>query len=183
MHLVDGFERVLLKLLRACGAISGVVLLFMAFMVTTDVSKRWLTGKPITGVFEVSQLSLLVATFLVLGYVQYYDRQLTVDIVSSKAHGRTRVLLRLLDGLLGIFFFGVLLWTGAEEWLKAWHGGFLKRGLIDIPTTIPLGFLVFGAALILVTIVLITFRSLIRLFTGQPDFVPLDPDDLSRIRQ
>jgi TRAP-type C4-dicarboxylate transport system permease small subunit len=165
-------------LVRASGVVGGLVIFLMTVMVTADVIMRNITGKPITGVFEVSQVSLLIATFLVLGYVQYYDKQLKADIFSSRAQGRKRAAVRLLDGVLSFCFFGVLLWTGSEEWVKAYQGNFLKRGLIDIPTVIPLGVLVFGTALTLMALVLCVARSFSSLRSGKPDAAPLEPGDV-----
>ena len=162
-------------LVRASGVLGGLVVFLMTVMVTADVIMRNITGKPITGVFEVSQVSLLIATFLVLAYVQYYDKQLKADIFSSRAQGRKRAAVRLLDGVLSFCFFGILLWTGSEEWVKAYQGDFLKRGLIDIPTVIPLGVLVFGTALTLLALGLCVARSFSSLRSGQPDEAPLEP--------
>lgn len=175
MKLLDRFEAAFALLLRFCGALGGSLVLLMAIMVTADVAMRNFTGRPITGVFEMSQVALLIATFLVVGYVQYYDAQMKVDIFSSKARGRLRAAVRLFDELLGAFFFGILVWTGREEWLKAWHGDFLKRGLIDYPTTLPLGVLVFGSLLVLLAILVTGIRSVGRLVSGRPDQVPVDP--------
>lgn len=175
MKSVGRWEGHVAAVVRICGIAGGLVILLMTVMVTVDVLMRNVTGQPITGVFEVSQVALLIATFLVLGYVQYYDRQLKADILSSRAKGRKRAAVRLLDGVLGFFFFGILLWTGSEEWLKALDGGFLKRGLIDIPTVIPLGVLVAGTALVLLALCLSIARSVHSLRSGEPDEAPIEP--------
>lgn len=174
MNSVNRWESQFAALVRICGIAGGLVILLMTVMVTVDVFVRNITGSPITGVFELSQVALLIATFLVLGYVQYYDRQLKADIFSASTKGRTRAAFRLLDGVLGFLFFGILVWTGSAEWIKALNGNFLKRGLIDIPTVIPLGVLVVGTLLALLSLSLSIFRSLHCLRTGEPDEAPLE---------
>lgn len=174
MNSINRWEGQFAAVVRICGMAGGLVILLMTVMVTVDVIVRNVTGHPITGVFELSQVALLIATFLVLGYVQYYDRQLKADIFSASTEGRTRAAFRLLDGALGFLFFGILVWTGSAEWIKALNGNFLKRGLIDIPTVIPLGVLVAGTTLALLSLSLSILRSLHCLRTGESDEAPLE---------
>lgn len=159
--------------LRALGWASGVGLCLLALMVSTDVAVRALTGKPIIGVFELAQLILVLVFFFAVGRVEFVNQQIKVDIVSAQARGRLATALRLLDGLAGLLFFVVILWSGSVEWLKAYRGGFLERGLVEFPTTIPVGMLVFGAFVMCITLVLVVWRSLADTIRGVGSEGPL----------
>lgn len=156
-------ERAWIGALRTCASLSGLGLFLLAVMITSDVLVRWLTGRPIIGVFEIAEVLFVLVTFLAVALVYQDDRQLRVDALSGLARGRTAASLRLLDGVAGLLFFGVVVWTGGAEWLKAYLGGFLRRGLVEIPSAILLGFIVFGSLLLCAVLLAIVAASVRRL--------------------
>ena len=160
--LVSGWDRLLAVLSR----LGGIGLLCLAVMIATDVMFRWLFGRPILGVFEFSEILLLLTTFLVIARVQFTGQHLRIDILSSRATGRLAGGLSLLDCLAGLAFFGILLWTSAIDWWEALHRGYLGRGMLQIPTAIPLGFLLLGTGLMVVTLLLLLLVALRRSVQG-----------------
>jgi TRAP-type C4-dicarboxylate transport system permease small subunit len=127
----------LAALFRAAALLGALGLMAIALMTTADVSMRWLTGRAIGGVFELSGVLLVLVTFLPLGLVLFEDRQLRVDILPELLNGRPLAALDLLDCAIGILVFGLLLSVATDEFEKAYQGRFLLRGLIQIPTWIP----------------------------------------------
>jgi TRAP-type C4-dicarboxylate transport system permease small subunit len=145
--------RILDMLFRAAALVAALALMAIAIMITSDVLLRWLTGHPLTGVFEFSTVLLVLVTFLPLALVQFRNQQLHVDILTEHIKGRPGAALTLLDALAGLCVFGLLLHTSFNEFLKAYLGGFLLRGMIEIPTAIPLGTIVVGTVLMLLALV------------------------------
>ncbi len=122
--------------------------------------------------FETTETLLVAVVFLVLGLVEWQHRQLNVDIVTMRTRGRVRIGFVVLDKALTVLVFGILLWFATAEWLKAWAGGFLRRGMVEIPTVIPLGILVAGTALTLLAAAVGLLRALACLGAGRPLAVP-----------
>lgn len=141
------------RLFRASAIIGAIGLVLIACMVTADVTTRWLTGRPIVGVFEVTTVVLVLVTFFPLALVQFRNQQLRVDIVAEHVKGRGRAMLDLVDAAAGLCVFGLLLWAASEEFVKAYEGGFLLRGMIVIPTAIPVGMILFGTFLMILALV------------------------------
>ena len=133
------------KIYWVAAVIGGTFLFFLSFLITADILVRWLYGRPFVGVFEASEVIFLVSTFLAAGLVQHTGRQMRVEILVSRIKGKGRYFFDALADLLALAFFLVLLWEGSTEWLEAWQGHFVRRGMIEIPNTIHLGFLIFGA--------------------------------------
>jgi len=161
--VLNRLERAWHRILTAFAYLGALGLLALSLMITADVAMRWFSGRPFVGVFEISEVLLVLITFSAVGLVHMENRQLSVDILSSRARGRTAAGLRLFDAIIGILVFGLLVWKSWEEFGKAYAGGFLRRGMIEIPTTIPVGFILAGSACIVVTLVFIGWRSLARL--------------------
>jgi len=109
--------------------------------------------------------------------VQFGNQHLRVDILSSRARGRTAGGLRVLDSLTALFFYGVILVSACREWIKAWQGGFLRRGFIQIPTTVLMSAIVIGCALICLTILWQLARGARQVYSGIDEHPPA-PDTL-----
>lgn len=142
------------RVLAVCAAISAITLFVLAMMVTVDVAVRYFTGRPLTGVFEVSRVLLLLITFMALGPVQRENAQLQVDAFRVRLRGApARAATGLAEGL-SLAAFGILLWSGSDQFMRAWTYGYVEQGLVQIPKWIPFGFLLLGCAVVAVTIVL-----------------------------
>lgn len=157
------------RVLKTLTSLNALALLGLAVMITCDVTYRWIFGRPILGVFEFSEILLVLITFLAIAQVQFSGRQLRVDVFLGRVRGRAAGALGVLDALVGLAFFGILLWTSTHDWWEAWHGKFLGRGMLQIPTAIPLGLVAVGTALMLVTLLILLGRGLIRVLYGDDD--------------
>ncbi len=146
-------ERAMQLILSYSASLGATALILMSLGITCDVLIRWLTGHPITGVFELASLTLVVAIFFPLGFMQHQKLQIRVDIIPSPARGRWAAALDLLDAVVGLLVFGLLLWAASKEFLKAYQGKFLLRGMIEIPTAIEIGFIIYGTVLMLIALI------------------------------
>lgn len=140
------------RLLRWLTALAGIFLLFLSAMVTVDVIVRWLTGKPIIGVLEIAEIVLLAMTFFALPYVHYENKELNVDVLRSRATGKLARSLFVLDMVCSAAFFALLSVTAAQDFLTAAARGYTGRGMITIPTALPLAIVAIGSVLTLVAL-------------------------------
>jgi len=171
--MVRILEDVIGKVLNAVALLAGSLLFCIALIVTTDVLKRWITGKPILGVFETVEVMLVAVTMGVLGLVEWQQRQLNVDVFTHRAQGRWALLFLIIDKFFAVLFLGVLLSMASLEWLKAWNGWYLRRGMVEIPIVIPMGFLLFGAFLTWVAAVWGFLKAITCFWSGQAYEVPM----------
>jgi TRAP-type C4-dicarboxylate transport system permease small subunit len=161
------------KVLNAVALLAGSLLFCIALIVTTDVLKRWITGKPILGVFEAVEVLLVAVTMGVLGLVEWQQRQLNVDVFTHRAQGRWALFFLIIDKFFAALFVGVLVSMASLEWLKAWNGWYLRRGMVEIPIVIPMGFLLFGAFLTLVAAVWGLMKAVSCFWSGRVYEVPM----------
>jgi TRAP-type C4-dicarboxylate transport system permease small subunit len=85
-------DRIATLAARAALWLGAILLLLMAFHITTDVAMRNLFGKPIAGTLEFGTYYYMVAaSFLALGYAQLHDRNISVDILVFSAPARIRM--------------------------------------------------------------------------------------------
>lgn len=132
--------------------VAGGLLFILAVIISCDILKRWIFGKPILGVFEISELILLIMTFLALGMVEDTDRQMRVDILSSHIKGIPAKVLKLFTSIIGMLFWGFLLWKGSSDWFAAYKLSDVRSGLVQIPLTLFYGGLIYGCFWIFVNL-------------------------------
>lgn len=176
MRFSEAVDRMMERLLSPFAIVSGLMLALLSTMVTTDVLVRWYTGRPIIGVFEVAESMLVYCTFFALALVQLRNQQLSVDILSSRTRGRFAGVLRLIDRLASLLIYGVIVWFTGHEWIKAYQGGFLRRGMFEIPTTVLLSAIVIGAALVCLVLLWQLYKALSQIVTGLDEVRPSVPE-------
>ena len=171
--MIDRIEGFISRVLNAVAMFSGIILFLIAVVTTIDVLKRWITGIPILGIFEGVEVMLVAVTMGVLGLVEWQQRQLNVDVFTHRMRGRTALAFLTLDKGLAALFIGALCAMAAIEWVKAWNGWYLRRGMVEIPIVVPMGLLLLGGGLTLVAALWGFCRALVCTITGAPYRVPM----------
>lgn len=156
------------SLLRWSCTLSGVLLLILAILIVADVLSRWALGRPITGVFETSEVTFVLVSFLALAWVHQQGRQMRIDVLSGRAQGRPAAAMEVVTNLLALAFFGMVLWRGVFQWLEAWGIWDIRPGVVQIPTVIPIGAIVVGTVFLCLSILTSIVTDVRRLVTGAP---------------
>lgn len=119
-------------ILNICGSlwIGGLMLLIVA-----DVLGRVLFNHPVTGTPEIVKNSITSIVFLQLAYSMFEERHVRSTILLSKVHQRTRIVLEILDNIVGLaVFLGIIIssWhMTLVAWAKLEYEG---EGALRVPT-------------------------------------------------
>jgi len=90
----------------ALGVAASVLLLAMMALTFADVVARYLFNRPIRGVFEVTELMLLVLIFAGLPLVSHGDEHVTMDFIDRMLPPRAlAVLIRAVHTIVAALFF------------------------------------------------------------------------------
>lgn len=126
-----------------------IVFLVMMLLTTGDVIGRGILNMPIPGAYELTSYMLSVIVLLGLGYSQQIDQHVRVEVLVNKLSPRGQLILNFMLTLVGIIFFGLVIWQG---WLFGLKGVHVKTtsDILRVPTY-PFQFLVaLGAFLFVV---------------------------------
>jgi TRAP-type C4-dicarboxylate transport system permease small subunit len=98
--------------------VASLAVLVMALLGGVDVISATAFGKPILGVYEATELLMVVVTVLAMSSLQARRMNIAVDVISSRLPAAAQQWIFLFSNLLGFVFFGLIAWQG---WLAAWE--------------------------------------------------------------
>lgn len=94
MKPVDNLFRTLSNVF---GAVALVCLLFLMFGTTLDVAVRAMTGRPLSGIFEMAELSMVLVVFLGLGWTKRDNAHIRVTLLLERVPANVRRVLETLS--------------------------------------------------------------------------------------
>ena len=161
LHDMNGW--VVRTLLLAAAAI----ILLLGFLVCADVIGRAVFNSPVKGTPEMVSMSIVMICFLLAGYAVHSGGMIYTDAVVRLFGNRGHAFAQLLSAVLGILFFGLIVWGSYEPTLHAIVSGeFEGEGALRVPAWPARTIVLIGSALVVVSYVLIGIAAAGRLVTG-----------------
>ena len=97
-----------------------LVILLMMMRITLDVGVRYFINGQIVGTLEwVSFYYMVALVFLALGYVEYKNENIRVDLFAQMMPGSVQLGLYVFACVLGLIFFGMLFWQSLLDAIGA----------------------------------------------------------------
>ncbi|BEG74804.1 TRAP transporter small permease subunit [Achromobacter xylosoxidans] len=115
------------------GAIATLFLLFLMFGITLDAIVRAIYGHSIPGLFEMSELSLVVIVFFGLGWTQMDDAHIRVTLLHKKVPPRVAQWMDALAWLAAAVVLAVLAYPATGEALESIEIREFRWGYVEVP--------------------------------------------------
>ena len=162
------FERLNARLVHLLLAVAALLAFSLSFLVVADVIGRTFFNKPVKGTPEIVSMSIVIITFLLAGYAVQSRSMIHTDVLVDSLGTRGRLLSSLLTGVLGVAFFGLIVWGSYEPALHAWVSGeFEGEGALRVPVWPARIVVLLGAFLVLVTYLSHALGDLAALLRGR----------------
>lgn len=113
--------------------ISGVSLFVLMLLVCLDTFLRYIFNNPISGVFEVSCILLMVVVFFPVSRLQAHKKHIVVSVVYSLLPAKTQKVISVVTSILAFAIFFAMTWKGGEF---AWQAIQMKEytpGIVEVP--------------------------------------------------
>lgn len=107
--------------------LAGIVVVFLWGLITTEVIGRFLVDYSIPWALEVSELCLMVVTFLGTAWVLKKEGHVKIDLVTSHLRPRVQALVDVVASIMGIVICLFLVWYGTKVTIDLF-----QRGVISI---------------------------------------------------
>ena len=108
-------EKVLDRIVIACGTGSAIFLLILMLLVFTDVFRRYFFKSPILGGVELVEFLMSVTISLALCYGQFLKRHVFVEIFYQKLKGRVKAGVDILISCLMFFIYIMISYTALQQ--------------------------------------------------------------------
>lgn len=122
-------ERVALAILL----IGGLGLIVSTVLGAADVVGTQVFGQPVNGALEITENTMVLIVFGALAYSQIRRSHIRVEIFYARANARTQAGMDIFASLMGMLFFGLMLWQAINEALFSIQIDESTFGLIRIP--------------------------------------------------
>jgi len=107
------------KSLKTLALVAGICLTGIMLLLCVAVIFRYFFNYPIIGVDELVQLGMLFVVMLAMPYCTYTNTHIKVDILEDLLSARVRYIADIFNGLVAIFFIGILVYMSWHNWLDA----------------------------------------------------------------
>lgn len=154
-----GVVRITKVAVTASAALAGAVLVALMFMTVADVIGRYFFNEPLNGVFDLTQFSVLIMTFLSFAYCAFRGAHVAIELLYNRLGPKTQFVLRRLSNLAGAVLFGIIAWRGVVQSVDVRLFNETSQ-LLTIPYWPFYYVMAFGAGLFALTLLLKTFVDL-----------------------
>lgn len=130
---MEGLNR---SLNRISGLFTWIALLFLAFMmlaITVDVIARAASGRTVPGLFEMSELSMVMVVFMGLGATLIDDAHIRVTLLSDRMSPKVSRLMGGAGWLCAALTFLLLAWPATDEAIYSFSIREFRWGYFEVP--------------------------------------------------
>lgn len=130
MNFMNRFFQVLSNVF---GWIALAFLVFLMFGTTADVTIRALAGQPISGVFELSELSMVLIVFMGMGWTKLDNAHIRVTLLSERVPPRMARFTEFFAWLMGALMLLILAYPSTLEAAHSFSIREFRWGYIEFP--------------------------------------------------
>lgn len=162
MHTIEALNARVVRLLLAFAAI---IIFLLGFLICADIFGRAIFNSPVKGTPEIVSMSIVIICFLLAGYSVQSNSMIATDVFSGMFGVRGHAAANLLSAVLGIMFFGLIVWGSYEPMLHAISSGeYEGEGALRVPVWPARLVVLTGSFLVVVSYALhgiVAFKTLI----------------------
>ena len=167
MPLLKNMNAWTVRALLVCAA---VIIFLLGFLVCADVIGRVVFNSPVKGTPELVSMSIVIICFLLAGYSVHSGGMIYADVLIGIFGNRGRAFAQLLSAVLGILFFGLIVWGSYEPLLHAITSGeYEGEGSLRVPVWPARTVVLIGSLLVVISYALLGVAAAVRLKTGESD--------------
>lgn len=147
--MAENEKKCLIDRFSELGAIfAGLALILMMFLGAFDVILGKFFNKPIPGTFEATEALMVVGAFMAIAYNQSKRGHISVELITSRLTGSTRIIFDLISYFFSFAFFLLIAWQGWKYGLHSLKVLEYESGLINFPVYPSKLLLALGASMI-----------------------------------
>lgn len=154
------FETMIDRISRTLMVLAAALAFSLCFLVVADVLGRVVFNHPVQGTPEIISLSIVVICFLQTGFAIRSGGMLRVEALTSHLSPAVNHVLLAIGALLGVLFFGVILYGSLEGAGYAWSSNeYEGEGALRVPVWPAKFVIVLGCTLATINYLIIFIKA------------------------
>ncbi len=164
-------------LVRASNTLASLWILALMLLMLADVSLRFAFNRPLTGVNEILEISIVAMLYLQIAQALRDGRHTQSDAYRLRLQRRNPRAALLLDAVFmvaGLVLMGFIIAATWPRLVEAWQGGFTigSRGVFIVPEWPLRAVILFGCLLMAVQFATLAVGRVRRFVGGAPGILP-----------
>lgn len=158
------------RIVRVMLACAAIIIFLLGFLVCADVIGRAIFNSPVKGTPEIVSMSIVIICFLLAGYAVQSGGMIYTGAIVDFFGVRGQAFAQLLSALLGIAFFGIIVWGSYEPTLHAIASGeYEGEGALRVPVWPARVIVVLGSVLVMTSYLLLAANAIAKLISGRTE--------------
>lgn len=154
------FQTMIDRISRTLMVLAAALAFSLCFLVVADVLGRVVFNHPVQGTPEIISLSIVVICFLQTGFAIRSGGMLRVEALTSHLAPAVNRVLLAIGALLGVLFFGVILYGSLEGAGYAWSSNeYEGEGALRVPVWPAKFVIVLGCTLATINYLIIFIKA------------------------
>lgn len=139
---------------------AGILLIFSMLSISIAVISRYLLGRPMGWVVEISEYSLVYITFLVAAWVLKREGHVKMDLVLNRLNARTQVMINIITSVISAIVCFILFWYGVRVTWELYQTHYFTPTILELPKSAIIAVIFMGSMLLFLQFLDRTFRFL-----------------------
>lgn len=131
-------------LLTGLSMLTGVLILFMAALVSTNITMRTLLSRSIPGTIEICEWILLLIPFLGAAWLLRKDGHVRMDLFIQMLNTKSRCILSIFTSIVVSLVCSLFFWFVASNTVRYYITGAYRPSVLSLPTYIFSGIMAAG---------------------------------------
>ena len=161
MKIIRKLNNIFNRTIDLLAIFAGILLIFSMLIICIAIASRYLVGRPMGWVIEITEYSLLYITFLVAAWVLKREGHVKMDLVFSRLSPRTQVLFNMITSGIGAVICFILFWYGVRVTWELYQTRYFTPTILELPKFVIVAIIFIGSLLLCLQFLNRTFLYLL----------------------
>jgi TRAP-type C4-dicarboxylate transport system permease small subunit len=161
MEIIRKLNNIFNRTLDLMAILAGILLISSMLIICVAVASRYLFGRPMGWVIEITEYSLLYITFLVAAWVLKRNGHVKIDLVFNQLSPRTQSMLNMITSGIGAIICFILFWYGVRVTWELFRTRYFTPTILELPKFVIVAIIFIGSLLLCLQFLNRTFLYLL----------------------
>ena len=149
-------------------SISAITIAVMMLSTTIDATSRFVLNRPISGIFELNEVILVVCVFMGIAWTQIERGHIRIEVLLMRVSPRTRHVLNVLSRMVALIFVGILFYQTFQGFQDSFRIREFRWGSVQMPIWWAKGLVPLGCLLLMIQLIFDIWAE-VRSFVGNEE--------------